>query len=489
MLKTFVKRGLILSVLGLSCTELLSTFSISNKLQASELKLPDLGSAGGGLVTPSQEFELGQRWLRLYRSQVRTSSDPFIQSYVESMVRRLARYSDLEDKRLDILIAENPTLNAFAVPGGIVGVHTGLFTYAQNEEQFSSVVAHELGHLSQRHYARSLEQQKSNSIPNLAALLGSILIAATAGGDAGLAAIATTQAVAIDKQLRFSRQMEQEADRIGMATMIKAKLDPHAMADMFDQMLKASRFQRRPPEFLLTHPLTESRVSDAKSRAQPYPKTRRTYQREYQLLKARVDILHENNTQYLVNTYANFVKEDVGDKQVNRYALALSYLKLHEAKKAEEALQKTFDDEPNNPYYLVAMSEIYAEQGRFKEAIALLKKPLTKFPDHHPANIKLAEVYLKGGFYSEAEKLLQAHSLRRPNDDYVWYLLAEVHGLTGKILDVHIARAEYFLLNGLYNKAEIQIRNGLNLAKDDRRLQLRLEKKLKLVRKRKRETL
>lgn len=464
-------------------------FSLASNSQVNELKLPDLGSAGGGLISPSQEFELGQRWLRLYRAQVKTSSDPFIQEYVEKLIRRLARYSDLEDKRLDILVAENPTLNAFAVPGGIVGVHTGLFSYAKTEEQFSSVLAHELGHLSQRHYARSLERQKDSSIPNMAALLASILVAATAGGDAGIAAIATTQAVAIDKQLRFSRQMEQEADRIGMATMINAKLDPHAMGEMFEQMLKSYRFRRQFPEFLLTHPLTESRVSDAKLRAQPYPKLPNKFQLEYQLLKTRVTILHENNTQYLVNTYANFLKDKKGNEQINRYALALSYLKLNEADKAEEVLLPLYKSDSNNLYYLSALTQIYAEQKRFKEAMTLIKKPLKKIPDNHPLNITLAEIYLQGGFYKEAETLLSKHSKRRPKDDYVWYLLAEVHGLTGDILNVHIARAEYFLLNGLYSKAEIQVRNGLELARKDERIRLNLEKKLKLIRKQQRETL
>ena len=477
------------------CVRVLTFFSLfilfgfSSQILANEIRLPELGSAGGGLVSPAQEYELGQKWIRLYRAQVRTSSDPFIQAYVENLVKRLARYSDLDDKRLDILVAENPTLNAFAVPGGIIGVHTGLFSYAQTEDQFSSVIAHELGHLSQRHYARSLEQQKSASVPTMAALLASILVAATAGGDAGMAAIATTQAVAIDQQLRFSRQMEREADRIGMATMIRANLDPHAMGNMFEQMLKSYRYSQRLPEFLTTHPLTETRVSDAKLRAQTFPQLPEQMSLEYQLVKARINVLHESNTQYLVNTYENFLKNKKGNEAINRYTLALAYLKLNDAANANAALAPLFKSDVENIHYRATMAEIYAEQGNFAEATQLLRATLKKFPDTHAANIKLAEVYLKAGMYNDAEDLLARHAERRTNDDYIWYLLAETYGLTGKILDVHIARAEYFILNGLYKKAEVQVRNGLKLAKGDQRVRRTLEDKLKLIRKQERETL
>lgn len=167
-------------------------------VNAADLNLPDLGDTSVGLITPAYEYELGQQWLMAYRSQMPTSTDPFIQSYVEQLVSRLATYSDLRDLRLDILIIESPVLNAFAVPGGIIGVNTGLFRYALNEQQFSSVIAHELAHLSQRHYVRKVQEQQKNSVAYLAAMLASLAIAATADGDAGIAAISATQAAAID---------------------------------------------------------------------------------------------------------------------------------------------------------------------------------------------------------------------------------------------------------------------------------------------------
>ena len=166
------------------CT-LLFIAILQTPIQANDLNLPDLGGASGGLISASQEYELGQQWQRVFRARMRTTSDPFIQTYTENLIKSLARYSDLKDKRLDIIVAENPTLNAFAVPGGVVGVHTGLFRYAETEQQFASVMAHELAHLSQRHFARQIDEQKNKSVQNLATLLASVLVLATAGGDAG----------------------------------------------------------------------------------------------------------------------------------------------------------------------------------------------------------------------------------------------------------------------------------------------------------------
>lgn len=174
---------------------------------AAEIELPMLGDTSSSMISPVQERVLGQKWLRLYRSQVPTSSDPLIIDYLEKLLDRLAAHSQLENKDLELVLVQNNTLNAFAVPGGIIGVHTGLLSYARTENQLASVLAHELAHLSQRHYARQLEQQKNMTAPFYAGMLASLVLLATSGSsDAGMAALATTQAAALDAQLRFSRQ-------------------------------------------------------------------------------------------------------------------------------------------------------------------------------------------------------------------------------------------------------------------------------------------
>ena len=459
----------------------------SASASSSNINLPNLGDASAGIISLSQEYELGQKWLKYYRSQVLTASDPLIQDYLERLIRKIALHSELKDKRLEILVIDNPTLNAFAVPGGIIGIHTGLFAYAETEQQLASVVAHEIAHISQRHFARRLLDNKEKAIPTLAALFASILIAATSSGEAGLAAIAATQAASIDSQLRFSRQMEQEADRVAMDTLVRANMDPFAMPDMFEQMQRASRFQRRPPEFLLTHPLTESRISDSQLRAQQFRKKQYPLSLEFQLAKTRILLSRDTTGKSSLVKFQKEVDENNFSNSTAKYGLALANIKLKDTDAALTLIKELRKTDAYNIYYLIAEADALAISHRHDEAISLLADALVSRPSDHPINVRYAELLMEDGKYKVAEQVLVKHSERRPNDDYVWYLLAEVHGLTGDIFHVHTARAEYFLLNGLFDKAEIQIKNALKLVNNDKFVTARLEQKLNMIRRNKKE--
>src|SRR5690606_1969595 len=158
--------------------------------------LPSLGDSSSGIVSPEQEYQLGRAWLSLLRGQVPQLSDPLLKDCLERSVYRLAETSQLQDRRLEFVLLRSPQLNAFAAPGGIIGVNGGLFIHAPTEAEYASVMAHELAHLSQRHFARGLQHQQQNRIPLMTAMLASIILAASGGGDAGFAALASTQAAA-----------------------------------------------------------------------------------------------------------------------------------------------------------------------------------------------------------------------------------------------------------------------------------------------------
>ena len=263
---------------------------ITNATPTDELKLPNLGEASTSLFSAEYEHQLGRTWLRIFRSQVPTVDDPLLFDYLEDLIYKLVTHSQLEDRRVELVVVDNPTINACAVPGGVIGVHNGLLMYAQTEDELATVLAHEIAHLSQRHFSRGVEFRKNQQPLNLAAMLAGLVIMATAGGDAGLAAISAAQAAAQDSALRYSRGNEQEADRIGMQTMVDAGMDPHAAPAMFERMLQASRYSsgNRVPEFLRTHPLSESRIADTRNRAREYPKLIRQTSLNYQLMRARV---------------------------------------------------------------------------------------------------------------------------------------------------------------------------------------------------------
>src|SRR5690554_1751938 len=155
--------------------------------------LPSLGDSSSSIVSPEQEHQLGRAWLSILRGQVRQLEDPLLKDYVERSVYRLAETSQLNDRRLEFILLASPQLNAFAAPGGIIGINGGLFLHAQTEAEYASVLAHELAHLSQRHFARGLEAQKRMQVPMMAAMLAGIIATAAGGGDIGMAAIASTQ--------------------------------------------------------------------------------------------------------------------------------------------------------------------------------------------------------------------------------------------------------------------------------------------------------
>lgn len=227
---------------------LITLMGLGQFCTADDVELPTLGDTSSVTISPDQEKVLGEQWLRAFRAQAPTSSDPLLIDYLENLINRLSPYSQLEDKRVQLVVVENPNLNAFAVPGGVMGINTGLLKYAKTENQLAAVISHELGHLSQRHFARQLEQEKKMMLPTLAGILAGLVLASNSQGDGGMAAIMATQAAALQARMSFSRHNEQEADRIGFETMVKAGLDPYAAGDMFEEMLAAARFTRRPPD-------------------------------------------------------------------------------------------------------------------------------------------------------------------------------------------------------------------------------------------------
>lgn len=441
--------------------------------------LPDLGDTSSINISPLQEKKLGEQWMRAYKAQVPTSSDPFIFEYLENLFARLLPHSQLSRKEVDLIVAENNSLNAFAVPGNIIGVHTGLFTHAQSEDQLIAVLTHELAHLSQRHYARGVEQQKNMMLPTLAGMLAGLVLAGTSNSDAGIAAIMTTQAAALQSRLSFSRQNEQEADRIGMQTMVAAGVDPHAAAEMFESMMRAGRFQRRAPEYLLTHPLSERRVADARNRASRYPVTTPVDNPDYQLIRARVRVNAMESAQHAIKQLRGELDQEPQFPYASRYGLVLAYINAGDFASARETLAPLLAEDPSRVAYQVLRGDIESQAERHRQALDIFNELLTRHPDSYPVKIRAAEAMMRAGSYAPSIEILNRLARQRPKDDYVWYLLAEINGLAGDILAVHQARAEYFILNGVYDRAATQLRLGLQKARGNQYLTALLEERLK----------
>lgn len=443
-------------------------FCVSS-VNANELKLPNLGESSTSLFSTEFEHQIGRAWLRVFRSQAPTVDDPLLQDYLETLIYRLANHSQLEDRRIEVVIVDNPTINAFAVPGGVIGIHNGLLMYAQSEDELATVLAHEIAHLSQRHFSRGVEYQRSQTPFNLAALLASFVLLATVGGDAGLAALSATQALAQDSALRYSRGNEAEADRVGMTTLVEAGLDPHAAPAMFERMLQASRYARgnRIPEFLRSHPLSKNRIADTKNRAREYPKSIHPPSLNYQLMRARV-------ANHLSNTPSESVQKFRGELQgtpklvaATKYGLVLALTDAGRTDEARAELDKLRANDRGRLEYIVADAEIDLARNKPGIAVDKLANQLKISPGNHALTMTYAKSLMEDQKPHIAEEVLIDQSKQNANDPALWYLLAEVQGLSGNIIGLHQSRAEYFILNGILDQAEKQLTYALKLTQGD----------------------
>ena len=229
--------------------------------QEKDLNLPSLGDRVSGVISVEQEKILGQGFLEQVYAQAPLINDPIIQEYTELLIYRLSETSQVQDRQFTIILIDEKSLNAFAAPGGVIGVNGGLFLNAGNEAQFASVLGHELAHLSQRHFARNILRGKDTNLASSLIMVSAIALAIVSNNPSAF--IAGPAALA-QQQLRYSRIFEREADRYGFNNLIAAGYDPRGMGEMFENMAKTRKLSGdNPPEFLLTHPITSSRVSDA----------------------------------------------------------------------------------------------------------------------------------------------------------------------------------------------------------------------------------
>jgi predicted Zn-dependent protease len=434
---------------------------ITHSSYSADLNLPLLGDSSSGIVSKKQEYELGKSWLQVFRRHVEVHDDPLLQSYLEQLSYDLVAHSDLEQTKISLVVVNNPTINAFAVPGGIIGIHTGIFTHAENEDQLCSIIAHEIAHLSQRHYARSVEAQRSTTAIDLAGILATIVVSSQTDTDSAIATMTAARAISADKMLRYSRSNEKEADRQGVKILTLAGRDPRASAEMLTNMLALSRFKgNHPPEFLLTHPVTKRRIADIQARTLSKKNRHYTVSPDYYLIQARAAILLQNNADFSVNYFKKKVAANSFQENAAKYGLALAYSRLGKFKKANKLLSTLLKQDPLNRIYIYTDIENDLAAKDYKSALTKLEYQLTLNHKNYPLQSLMAETLWQNKQYMASAMALTKLSNQRKEDPAIWYKLAEVRGLAGDISGVHLARAEYFILIGAFENAKKQ----LNLA-------------------------
>jgi predicted Zn-dependent protease len=235
------------------------------------LELPDIGDPTGTSFTPLQEQQLGEAFYRNLHSQLEISQDSEVNDYIQNLGQRLTANSDKPEQPFHFFIVNSAQINAFAGPGGYIGVNAGLILASETESELASVMAHEIAHVTQRHLFQTFQDSSRLSLPMAAAMLAAMLVGSQSS-QAGQAALLATQAAMAQHQINFTRDNEAEADRVGMQILSKSTFDPRGMPAFFERLQQSTRFSgHSAPEFLLTHPVTTSRISDTRGRADNFP--------------------------------------------------------------------------------------------------------------------------------------------------------------------------------------------------------------------------
>jgi len=439
---------------------LISSISLANVgiAQTSQIQLPSLGETSSSIISLDLELQIGESWLRSFYRQTPLNRDYLLQDYIEKLVQKLKPYSQINYSDLRIVVVDNPTMNAFAVPGGVMGIHSGLLLHAETEDELASVIAHEMAHLSQRHFARSVATQQAMGVASLAGLLAAVVLAATAGGDAGLAMMSIAQGAAIESQLRYSRLNETEADRIGQSTLALSGRDPKGAVRMFEKMLAATRYAGDlAPEYLLTHPLPQSRVIDTETRANQYP-TRIYYENpNYLLMAARVKVADSETSEIALRNFENAYRL-TPDSNVAKYGYALALQNTRHYPEALSFATELLQDNQTNLIFQSLYAELLLDSDQAALALEYLLSLLTPGTQNHVITMQLADTYKAQNQFERTAEILQAHSQERPKDPIVWYELAEAYGLAGDIYELHLARSKYFELVGSFQQAIEHIR-------------------------------
>ncbi len=436
---------------------------VSSNLSSSEEDLPIIGDSSSSVISIASEYNLGRLYMAQLRRTLPEYIDPVSQDYSEHLVYRLSEFSELSDRRLEIALIDEKSVNAFAAPGGIIGINAGLIFHADTEGQLASVLSHELAHLSQRHFARRMQRQKDRSLANSLMILGSI---ALAGATSNPNALLVGQQAITQQNLSFSRGDEQEADRIGFKNMVSAGFDPKSTSYMFEKLQSLSRLSgSNELEFLRSHPLTKNRIADAQSRAQGFENKNYRNSLDYDLVRNRTIVHFSEVPRQAVTIFQKELTDssDEREKLEAYYGLALAYSRDNKHSQALNSMRQALEMDSENLMLQIGLLELHIEAENYFEAEALASSLLSTNPYNYPISMLYNRVLMNKGDYKLGEKILKDLALKRPKDPQVWYWLAEVQGLDKNVIGLHLSRAEYFFLTGSYETSIKHLRMALDL--------------------------
>jgi predicted Zn-dependent protease len=428
--------------------------------------LPDLGESSRQYLTDKQEKDIARSIMRDIYSSPLYLADAEIETYLNDLGARLAAESSASGRILTFFAIRDPSINAFALPGGYIGVHTGLIQSAENESELAGVLAHEIAHISQEHLSRMIAQQDRSYLPSLAALAIAVL-AARSNANLGSAAIATAQAVSVQSQLNFTRENEREADRIGLDILSGADFDPRGLSSFFNRLQRANRlYDNNAPDYLRTHPLNSQRIADIDNRLEQVPYKQVRDSNEFYFVRARLAAMDGTADEAVSRLQDQVRHKKTPLEAASRYGLALALARQNKYAEAEKELALAIKA-GESPMLLNLRAELKARTGDTKQALNFYQSAIARHSQYKPLIYGYGNTLILAGQPQRAVDFASAQVNLWPDDARLWKLLAHAHAALGHKLASHRAEAEALAAQGNLGAAVEQINIGLKAGDGD----------------------
>lgn len=410
--------------------------------------LPDLGDVASTELSPAAERRIGEQIINQIRWQEATYlDDAEVEEYVNLLGQRLATAANHGQLSFDFFVIRDGTLNAFALPGGYIGVHTGLLLAAESESELASVLGHEIAHVTQRHIAQLVGKQSQSAMLMMASLLVAVL-AARSNSDLSQAAIAAGQAGAIQSQLGYTRSFEREADRSGLDILARAGFDVRGMPSFFERLQRATRmYENNAPAYLRTHPLTTERIADMENRVAMLPQRQVADSADFGFARAKLRA-NAGLASDAVRDLQDRLKRDPDQGFFHRYGLARALLRAGQVDEAEAQLEVVRSSQPASPWLESLRAEILLARKEPAAAVVVLEAASTSFPGQRSLIYALAQARIRAGEAAQAVQALRRALDGHQGDSRLWQLLAEAYAADNKPAAQHRAQAEVYVLRG-----------------------------------------
>ncbi|MCW8931738.1 MAG: M48 family metalloprotease [Gammaproteobacteria bacterium] len=433
-------------------------------IYAKEIELPDMGASSSIALTPHMEEQIGRDIATQLRNSHQIIDDLELNEYIQNLGYSLVANSDDAYQNFHFFLIGSNQINAFATPGGVVAVYSGLFLTTDTESELASVMGHEIAHVTQRHLARSFEKASQLSLPVMAGMIAGILLGAAGDSGLGAATAVGLSAAGQQAQINYTRSNEKEADRVGMRYLTLSGYDPSGMPGFFQKLERKNRYVgSNYPEFLRTHPITINRIAEATQRAEQYKSKGLTFKSplNYHLMKAKLRVITANNADRAVQYYrAKVEKNTLSNHPEYYYGYGLALFKKQSYQKAIKILKKLNDSKPHNTTYAIALAKAYIaseEKPNISQGLSLLAEASKNKPYNLVLTANYAYSLIQTNQLTKSIQLLENYNKDNFKHPSIYKLLSMAFGKKKELVKAHIAESNYYYLSGMLKPAIEQL--------------------------------